>query len=136
MKRTLTVITTQLILPPAPLHAADTQAKKPNILVICADDLGYLLDNQASNQGPALEDWKLEGILPALGDRTIQFIDESLHKIPHAKPVIENEPHPHPPHRPAAGAAGHGVFGGSRGVTPARDSEFAGANHAGLEVQL
>jgi arylsulfatase A len=35
---------------------------------------------QASNQGPALKDWQLEGILPALGDRTIQFIDESAQK--------------------------------------------------------
>lgn len=37
-------------------------------------------NNQASIQGPALKDWKLEGILPALGDRTIQFIDESVQK--------------------------------------------------------
>jgi arylsulfatase A len=36
--------------------------------------------NQASQQGPALKDWKLEGILPALGNRTIQFIDESARK--------------------------------------------------------
>jgi len=35
-------------------------------------------DNQASIQGPAVKDWKLEGILPALGDRTIQFIGESV----------------------------------------------------------
>ncbi len=34
-------------------------------------------NNQASNQGPALRDWKLEGILPALGDRASQFISES-----------------------------------------------------------
>ncbi len=40
----------------------------------------YLLNHQASKQGPALKDWKLEGILPALGDRTIQFIDESVRK--------------------------------------------------------
>lgn len=40
----------------------------------------YMIKNQASNQGPALKDWKLEGILPALGDRTIQFIDESVQK--------------------------------------------------------
>lgn len=40
----------------------------------------FVGNNQASKQGPALEDWKLEGILPALGDRTIQFIDESLRK--------------------------------------------------------
>jgi arylsulfatase A len=37
-------------------------------------------NNQASNQGPALKSWKLEGILPALGDRTIQFIDKSVQK--------------------------------------------------------
>jgi arylsulfatase A-like enzyme len=40
----------------------------------------YMVKNQASNQGPALKDWKLEGILPALGDRTIQFINESVAK--------------------------------------------------------
>lgn len=41
----------------------------------------HLMGNpQASNQGPALKDWKLEGILPALGDRAIQFIDESVRK--------------------------------------------------------
>ncbi len=39
-----------------------------------------MVKNQASQQGPALKDWKLEGILPALGDRTIQFIDESVRK--------------------------------------------------------
>jgi len=37
-------------------------------------------NNQASIQGPALKDWKLEGILPALGDRTIRFINESVQK--------------------------------------------------------
>ncbi|NBV20669.1 MAG: arylsulfatase [Proteobacteria bacterium] len=37
-------------------------------------------NNQASQQGPAVKDWKLEGILPALGDRTIQFIKESAQK--------------------------------------------------------
>lgn len=40
----------------------------------------YMVKNQASNQGPALKDWKLEGILPALRDRTIKFIDESVAK--------------------------------------------------------
>ncbi len=40
----------------------------------------FMAKNQASNQGPALKDWKLEGILPALGDRTIRFIDESAQK--------------------------------------------------------
>jgi len=33
--------------------------------------------NQASVQGPALEDWTLEPILPALGDRAVRFISES-----------------------------------------------------------
>jgi len=33
-----------------------------------------LKDNQASLQGPALADWKLEAILPALGDRACDFI--------------------------------------------------------------
>lgn len=40
----------------------------------------YMVKNQASQQGPALKDWKLEGILPALGDRTIQFINEAVSK--------------------------------------------------------
>lgn len=33
-----------------------------------------LRKNQASKQGPALPDWKLEGILPGLTDRAVQFI--------------------------------------------------------------
>ncbi|MEM7603264.1 MAG: sulfatase-like hydrolase/transferase, partial [Verrucomicrobiota bacterium] len=33
--------------------------------------------NQASNQGPALKDWTLEPILPALGDRASRFIEDS-----------------------------------------------------------
>ena len=31
--------------------------------------------NQASLQGPALENWRLEDILPALGDRSVAFIE-------------------------------------------------------------
>jgi arylsulfatase A-like enzyme len=31
--------------------------------------------NQASQQGPSLEDWKLEDVLPALGDRSVDFIE-------------------------------------------------------------
>jgi arylsulfatase A-like enzyme len=34
-------------------------------------------NNQASNQGPALADWTLEPILPALGDRAAAFIQEA-----------------------------------------------------------
>ena len=40
----------------------------------------YMVKNQASQQGPALKDWKLEGILPMLGTRTIQFINEAAEK--------------------------------------------------------
>ena len=40
----------------------------------------YMIENQASIQGPALKDWKLEGILPSLCARTIQFINESVRK--------------------------------------------------------
>jgi len=36
-----------------------------------------LRNNQASVQGPALEDWTLEPILPALGDRAARFIDDA-----------------------------------------------------------
>jgi arylsulfatase A-like enzyme len=52
--------------------------------------------NQASMQGPALKDWKLEAILPALGDRTIQFINESVSK---KKPFLVYMPltSPHTP---------------------------------------
>lgn len=35
-------------------------------------------NNQASQQGPALKDWKLEDILPALRDRAVRFISESV----------------------------------------------------------
>lgn len=37
-------------------------------------------NHQASNQGPALADWKLEPILPAIGDRAAAFITESAKK--------------------------------------------------------
>lgn len=36
-----------------------------------------LKNNQASTQGPALEDWTLEPILPALGDRAAAFITDA-----------------------------------------------------------
>jgi arylsulfatase A len=36
--------------------------------------------NQASIQGPALADWTLEPILPALGDRAVKFIADSAKK--------------------------------------------------------
>ena len=32
-------------------------------------------NHQASVQGPALENWTLEPILPALGDRAVRFIE-------------------------------------------------------------
>jgi arylsulfatase A-like enzyme len=34
-------------------------------------------NNQASLQGPALKDWKLQNVLPELGSRTVRFIEES-----------------------------------------------------------
>ncbi len=39
-----------------------------------------LTGSQGSKQGPALKDWKFEPILPALGDRSIRFIEESARK--------------------------------------------------------
>jgi arylsulfatase A-like enzyme len=39
-----------------------------------ASDIGH---NRASNQGPALKDWKLENILPTLGDRAAAFITDA-----------------------------------------------------------
>ena len=52
--------------------------------------------NQASLQGPALKGWELEGILPALEDRTIQFINETVHQ---KKPFLVYMPitSPHTP---------------------------------------
>lgn len=40
-------------------------------------DSGLLGNNQASQQGPALPDWNLEQILPALTDRACRFLSES-----------------------------------------------------------
>lgn len=34
--------------------------------------------NQASLQGPSLNDWKLDNILPALGDRAVEFIERMV----------------------------------------------------------
>jgi arylsulfatase A-like enzyme len=39
-----------------------------------------LKNHQASNQGPALKDWKLEPILPALEDRAVKFISDATTK--------------------------------------------------------
>jgi arylsulfatase A-like enzyme len=41
MKHTLAILTALLLAPLPALYAADTPSKKPNILVILADDLGY-----------------------------------------------------------------------------------------------
>ncbi len=38
----------------------------------------HMVNNQASRPGPALEDWKLENILPTLGERAAAFITESV----------------------------------------------------------
>lgn len=37
-------------------------------------------NNRASQQGPALKDWKLENILPALDDRAVAFINDAAKK--------------------------------------------------------
>lgn len=41
---------------------------------------GLLKNNQASTQGPALKDWTLEPILPALADRASTFISKATNK--------------------------------------------------------
>jgi arylsulfatase A-like enzyme len=43
-------------------------------------DAELVKNNQASIQGPALKDWTLEPILPALGDRAVKFIADSAPK--------------------------------------------------------
>ncbi len=51
-------------------------------------------NNQASQQGPALRDWKLEHILPALGERAAQFINESAkHNAPFLLYLPLTSPH-------------------------------------------
>jgi arylsulfatase A-like enzyme len=53
-----------------------------------------LRTNQASIQGPALKDWRLEGILPALGDRAVEFINESAReKVPFLLYMPLTSPH-------------------------------------------
>ncbi len=42
--------------------------------------LSMLKNHQASNQGPALKDWKLEPILPALEGRAVKFISDATTK--------------------------------------------------------
>jgi arylsulfatase A len=56
----------------------------------------YMVPNQASKQGPALKDWKLEALLTAFADHTIQFIDESVQQ---KKPFLVYMPitSPHTP---------------------------------------
>jgi arylsulfatase A-like enzyme len=44
-------------------------------------DAELLKNNQASIQGPALKNWTLEPILPALGDRAVKFIADSALKV-------------------------------------------------------
>ena len=41
MKRAVPFLISLLLIPLAALHAADAPAKKPNIIFIMADDLGY-----------------------------------------------------------------------------------------------
>jgi arylsulfatase A len=51
-------------------------------------------NNQASQQGPALRDWKLEHVLPALGDRAVKFIDEcATHEAPFLLYLPLTSPH-------------------------------------------
>ncbi len=71
-----------------------------------------LLKNLASKQGPALEDWKFEGILPALGDRTVQFIDASvLKKEPFLVFMPLTSPHtPISPNKEWQGKSGLNAF--------------------------
>ena len=51
-------------------------------------------DNRASKQGPALQDWKLENVLPALRDRAVSFIETSAtEKVPFLLYLPLTSPH-------------------------------------------
>jgi arylsulfatase A-like enzyme len=72
-----------------------------------------LVKNQASIQGPALTDWKLEPILPALGDRAAEFIARQARA---GSPFLLYLPltSPHTPISPAddwKGRSGLSVYG-------------------------
>lgn len=73
----------------------------------------FLVKNQASLQGPALKDWKLEPILPALGDRAADFISRQAKA---SQPFLLYMPltAPHTPIIPSAawkGKSGLGEYG-------------------------
>ncbi len=68
--------------------------------------------NQASQQGPALEDWTLEPILPALGDRVAKFLQRQSQT---AQPFLVYMPltAPHTPlavNEPWKGKSGLGLY--------------------------
>ncbi len=72
-----------------------------------------LVRNQASLQGPALKDWKLEPILEALGDRAVDFISRHAKA---AQPFLIYMPltAPHTPIAPTSawrGKSGIGTYG-------------------------
>jgi len=74
---------------------------------------GLLVKNQASLQGPALKDWKLEAILPALGERAVDFISRQAKDD---RPFLLYMPltAPHTPIAPAPewrGKSGIGDYG-------------------------
>jgi arylsulfatase A len=78
---------------------------------LLAPDL--LVRNQASLQGPALKDWKLEPILDALGDRAVDFISRQAKA---AQPFLIYMPltAPHTPIAPTSawrGKSGIGAYG-------------------------
>ncbi len=70
-------------------------------------------NNQASNQGPALADWTLEPILPAIGDRAATYISESAKK-PEPFMLYFSLTSPHTPlavNKKWIGKSGLGLFG-------------------------
>lgn len=72
-----------------------------------------LIKNQASLQGPALKDWKLEAILPALGDRAVDFIArQTKAQKPFLLYLPLTAPHtPITPSTPWRGKSGIGDYG-------------------------
>jgi len=75
-------------------------------------DPAYLVKLQASQQGPALEGWTLEPVLPAITDRAVDFIErEALREEPFLLYYSMTSPHtPLSVNEPWKGASGLNLY--------------------------